>query len=208
MMTHMSDCALSGEEGDVHGKDGAMRTRRVMVGVALLIGVLPLLAHQQETVPAVHPKRILTVLDLVGADPRGYGPSAPFTLALRPPGYLSAYTLPGSAASASAQYLASGLARIAWARWRVCWNPMGDRVSGLRLTMEAPGFGDPAPDVLGEFTGRSEATPIHTGLDITVALQAAQGRIDLMGTGGYAVQRLRGQPIVFSSAIEIVWELE
>jgi hypothetical protein len=107
---------------------------------------------------------------------------------------------PGSAlsASVSTQFFQFPRPAAAYVRWLLVWTPNGNAANGVRVV-----HADDGPTnlvTIAEFTGRTEATPVVDGLDVTATWNAliagqVQKHIGL---------QLRGNPIVFRSTFEIV----
>ena len=143
------------------------------------------------------------MIDLMGPEPRGSG--TPEALL----GETSAtYWFPGDALSASIKLFRfeMGLVPVAWGRWVMTWNPLGIGASGVRLVhMDA---GPSNITQIAEFTGYYNVTPIVGAVDITATLNSLR-------TGGqykFIGHQLRSNgitqaPLVYSSALEIVWDL-
>lgn len=150
-------------------------------------------------------RRSITWLDLVPPDPRGYGVDAVqgHTFALQNyAGAAAGYTFPGSALSASARAWPGTqlTGMIVQATWRLVWNPLGDLQAGAQLSHVAAGPSD--EQIIAEFTGRSEATPIHVWQDVTAGMQALQAR----GADRFVCHKLRGAAVIFASTLEVIWE--
>lgn len=168
-------------------------TRRALC--AALVGAAAL---RPRPVQAVTGRRVQTVLDLVPPDPRA-------TEAL-----INDHTTPldwarpGNAASASIRtaYWQLGLAPIVWARWLLIWNPNGQAANGAQLSHV--GFNYTDEQVVSQLTDRVETTPIALAVDVTATVRALQAA----GEQRFWLHKLRGQPIVFASTLELVWDLD
>lgn len=138
-------------------------------------------------------RRIQTTLDLYSQEPRGWEAVQGWGT--------SGYSVPGSAYSANGRSLCFGygLAPIIACRWLVIWNPQGDPRSAIRLDTlwNTPSL------FMGEISGHVEATPICSALDVTAKLQQLQAA----GQSVYLQQQLRGNPIIFGSVLEIIWDM-
>ena len=171
---------------------------RAVIGLLALTGVV--LAGTAST--RAGPIAVQTNLDLVPCDPRGYGSiGAPgYSFALQPPVDSLAYAMPGSAATASvkAWHGEAIEADIVSATWRLVWNPRGAVDAGAQLIAVQSGYSDMV--ILSEQTGDPRATPIHTAVDITEAFRTLQAEHGLR----YIAERIRRQPYIFCSTVEVV----
>jgi hypothetical protein len=178
-------------------------TRRHLFGAAL--GAVAVLGTPRSA-RASAPRGLLTTLDLVPPEPRGYGSvTAPgYTFALQNGIPSTEWVFPGSAATASARAWPADIAGqpILRATWRLVWNPMGDPQSGAQIIHALERYLDWG--VVGEFTGHSDTGPIHTYQDVTAVMNDVQLRRQMR----YLAHRLRGAAVIFASTLEVVWNLD
>lgn len=138
--------------------------------------------------------RLQTTLDLMGVESRA-------SEALVGAGQ-AAYQWPGSALSAStrALWFNLGLGAIVFARWLLVWTPQ-EPTAGVRLVSCASGPRDLR--VMAEQTGSDRSTPLTAAVDVTASLRALQDGGEMAFIG----HQLCGRPTVFSSTLELVWEV-
>lgn len=138
--------------------------------------------------------RVQTSVDLFGPEPRA-------DHALR--GWnTSDYGWPGSALTASTRtfWWNVGIGPLVAARWLVAWNPQGDPRASIRLVSFAETHSLTVLSVIS--TDGLASLPRGEADWVTEGLQAARD-----AGAGYVGHQLRGNPIIFQSTLELVWEV-
>jgi hypothetical protein len=143
-------------------------------------------------------RRIQTTLDLVGQDP---------TAATALQGWVgTTYSFAQDALTAStrALYMDLKLATLVYARWLVVWNPRNSS-SGVRLIHADSG---PTNIVeIAKFDTNPATTPVPSAVDVTTTLATLVSANVMKFLGHQSKGNGSQGAIIFSSSIEMVWDV-